>query len=861
MLRILQTTILFFAWQFITSPLTIQATVHRIPAGVNGIAQAASIAAPNDTLMLISPGGRYHETNQISLHSNTLTIMADPANKDKPTWTTGDKRLLRTFQNTTIQGIVLDGQNTTEFAISNRAKQPNEIHITDCIFENFTKDVITDNNQPIAFCEVKNSIFRNIGATALAFRTQDSCRELSVENCTFYNIGEQAINISEDKFPIRAHIQNVTIYGSTGGIFFNNISFGEIRQSIITNCRVYGIRADKPTILTHICTYGNWENFDGLSAGTECFQQDPLFFKPHEGDLSLLPNSPALDRAGQILGDLHWTGEATLRAGRQHWIDFTLRWFGICVLLLGSGSALVWLIRYQVRQQERLKSGAALRESEAKYRDLFDAAHDIILIANQRGYIQDINQRGETVTGYNRQALLKMNLITDLTIEEHQPIIREALQKAVFGADSIFEVQWLKANGERADLEGATTSRMTPTGDFAAARCIFRDITERRQIERELIRVERLQSLGEMSAGVSHNLNNILSGILLPAEMLKRSITNPESLDYINTIHKSGRRAADLVSRLHTSVRGEDQIITSVDVNDIIKEAIKVTSPRWKDQAEAEKRNIAIDTDLNDVPLIRGSETGLLEMITNLIRNAVDAMPKGGTITIRSELIAYRVGISIQDTGIGMDEQTRSRVFEPFFTTKVDVGTGLGLSTVYGTITRWGGYISVQSAPDKGTTFKMELPLWLEKAKKIPKYDTGEIKEGRRRFLIVDDEELVRTTLRQAITQNHDVITCNNGASAIAHIRSSHFDVALIDYGLPEQRGDAVAQALKAKDANLVTVLITGWQLEHDDPGLTLFDFHIKKPFASSTAINNILSQALVLHDQRQANANLSSPR
>jgi two-component system cell cycle sensor histidine kinase/response regulator CckA len=125
-------------------------------------------------------------------------------------------------------------------------------------------------------------------------------------------------------------------------------------------------------------------------------------------------------------------------------------------------------------------------------------------------------------------------------------------------------------------------------------------------------------------------------------------------------------------------------------------------------------------TSVNDVPLIRGAETGLLEIVTNLIRNAIDAMPKGGTITIRSELIAYRVGSSVQDTGIGMDEQTRSRVFEPFFTTKADIGTGLGLATVYGTLMHWGGYISVQSAPGKGTTFKMELPLWLEKAPTSP---------------------------------------------------------------------------------------------------------------------------------------------
>jgi CheY-like chemotaxis protein len=103
--------------------------------------------------------------------------------------------------------------------------------------------------------------------------------------------------------------------------------------------------------------------------------------------------------------------------------------------------------------------------------------------------------------------------------------------------------------------------------------------------------------------------------------------------------------------------------------------------------------------------------------------------------------------------------------------------------------------------------------------------------------------------LRRLIAKNHDIVTCDNGASAIAHLKSGHFDVALIDFGLPGQRGDTVAQALKAKDANLVTVLITGWHLEKDDPCLTAFDFHIKKPFVNSNAISDILSQALALHD------------
>jgi len=492
------------------------------------------------------------------------------------------------------------------------------------------------------------------------------------------------------------------------------LSLGEVRESIISNCRVYGIRARKPAMLVNICMFNNWENYDGVELGAGCIEQDPLFFNPQNDNLSLLPDSPCINNEGHTLGDTRWTGDATVQAGNQYWINFFTNWAGLGILIIGSITALVWGSRIH----ERRKAETTLKESEAKYRDLFESAHDIILIANEKGEVTDINQRGETLTQYDRQTLLTLNLIEDLTVEADRPILREALQKAVLGGDSIFEVQCLTAQKKQVYLEGATTSRMTDTGDFIAARFIFRDITERRQTERELIRLERLKSLGEMSASVSHNLNNILSGVLLPAEILKQEFTSPKAQKYIDAIRRSGQRATELVARLHASVRGTDQSLQAVDLNDIIQDAVNVTQPRWKDQAQADGLTITIDLDLQDVPIVSGTETGMLEITTNLIRNAIDALPDGGTITICTELVNYRVGLSIKDTGIGMGEDTRSRVFEPFFTTKMDVGTGLGLSTVYGTVTRWGGYINVISAPGKGTTFKIELPLWLEKTKK-----------------------------------------------------------------------------------------------------------------------------------------------
>ena len=241
----------------------------------------------------------------------------------------------------------------------------------------------------------------------------------------------------------------------------------------------------------------------------------------------------------------------------------------------------------------------------------------------------------------------------------------------------------------------------------------FLDIVERRQAERELIRLERLRAVGQLSAGVSHNLNNILTSVLGPAQLLKRHTDDPALLGEIDRIIASGKRARDLVHQLHLSVRTrEEESLQPVSVNTVVQQAVQAARPRWKDEPEADGVTIDVVADLGDVAPIRGGEAGLYDILTNLIFNAVDAMPSGGTITIRTETVADEVRVAFSDTGIGMDEETRTQVFEPFFTTKMDLGTGLGLATVYNTVTGWGGAIAVASSPGQGTTFTLSLPIW-----------------------------------------------------------------------------------------------------------------------------------------------------
>ena len=380
---------------------------------------------------------------------------------------------------------------------------------------------------------------------------------------------------------------------------------------------------------------------------------------------------------------------------------------------------------------------------------------------------------------------------------------------------------------------------------------LMHEITQRRQTEQELVRLERLRALGEMAAGVSHNLNNILTGVLGPAQILQMMTDDPQLLGYIDTVLKSGERATDLVARLHEAVRGSHTDKTGpVDVNRAVLEAVRTASPRWKDEMEARGISLKVITDMREEVVIRGTPSGLHDIMLNLLFNAVDAMPEGGTIVIATRTIGENVQIKVSDTGIGMKETTRRRVFEPFFTTKANVGTGLGLSTVYGTVTRWGGSIHVESKPGEGATFTIQLPVC--RGSDASGKEIAEMYPMRRgKILIVEDEEIIRNLLFNMLSQNHEVQVTTDGRQAMERFLPGRYDVALIDLGMPEIPGDQVARRMKAMDPSIVTVLVTGWRVEETDPRLGEFDLRLQKPFVNLARVQDTVTHALELHDIR----------
>jgi PAS domain S-box-containing protein len=377
------------------------------------------------------------------------------------------------------------------------------------------------------------------------------------------------------------------------------------------------------------------------------------------------------------------------------------------------------------------------------------------------------------------------------------------------------------------------------------------DVTDRKNTEQELIRLERLRALGQMAAGVSHNLNNLLTTILGPAKLLQQEIDDPELLRETEFILTSARRARDLVRRLNEAVRGGSEGgLGPVSADKVVGEAVDITRPMWKDEAEG--RNIAIEvaTDLGEAPPIRGTHSGLIDIVMNLILNSVDAMPRGGRITIRTRAEGDGLMLTVSDTGHGMDEGTLDRVFEPFFSTKTGIGTGLGLSTVYGIVSRWGGSVDVESTPGEGTKFSIRLPCWTgpEAAEDVSE---GASRARQAKILIVEDVEPICGLLSRVLSGSHVVDVVLSGREALEKFAPGQYDVAIIDLGLAGITGDRVGRLMRQTDASLATILISGWDIEDGDPRIAPFDFWLEKPFDDLKQVEAVVAKAVELHDSR----------
>ena len=342
-------------------------------------------------------------------------------------------------------------------------------------------------------------------------------------------------------------------------------------------------------------------------------------------------------------------------------------------------------------------------------------------------------------------------------------------------------------------------------------------IAELKSAQQQVIRQERLRAFGQMASGVAHDFNNALTVIQGITELLKcypDYLNDGEKLDrYLGMIDTAARDAGDVVRRLRKFYRGreENEVRQLVCLNSLVEEAISLTEPRWRGQAQASGATIRVSTELDELPRIAANESELREVLTNLIFNAVDAMPQGGTITVRTDAEGDMVSLAVSDTGTGMTDEVREHCFDPFFTTKGPTGTGLGLASVYGIIQRHGGTMDVDGEEGVGTSFTLRLPIGVEQEDVESDQEPGP-RCRPLNLLVVDDDPMVLEILRDLLAADgHLFETAGDGREALEKFHMGWFDLVLTDLAMPEMNGDKLATAIKRIAPDKPVVLLTGF--------------------------------------------------
>ena len=376
-------------------------------------------------------------------------------------------------------------------------------------------------------------------------------------------------------------------------------------------------------------------------------------------------------------------------------------------------------------------------------------------------------------------------------------------------------------------------------------------LLELKQTQGLMVQQERLRAFGEMAGGIVHDFNNALMSVIGYSDLL---LQDPDSLedkalvtDYLKTMNTAGRDAAHVVSRLREFYRPKEitDVFESIALNDLIEQAVLLTQPKWREQALASGRTIDINLELEKIPPIAGNAAELREILTNLIFNACDAMPGGGTITLRTRRTDDdKVIFEVIDTGIGMSEEVRLRCLEPFFSTKGEAGTGLGLSMVFGIIKRHEGELAIESEPEKGTTFRISFPS------QIRTFETEVQAENvvghPLRVLLVDDEPIARDIVTKYLqADSHEVIACNSGAEALRELETGSFDLVITDQAMPGMSGVQLAPLIKQMNAAQPIILLTGFR----DPKLAAGE--------NPAGIDSILLKPLSQADLRRAIASV----
>jgi signal transduction histidine kinase/CheY-like chemotaxis protein len=370
----------------------------------------------------------------------------------------------------------------------------------------------------------------------------------------------------------------------------------------------------------------------------------------------------------------------------------------------------------------------------------------------------------------------------------------------------------------------------------------------------QLVISERLKALGQMAGGIAHDINNILAGVLGTAQLLSAKLAGPgaepeEVRSGLEGIEKAVLAGAETVRRIQDFTRiRKDLPGEAADINRVVRDAIEMTRPKWKSECRA--RGIAVDVrhEAGDIPVTAGNARELTQVVGSLIFNAVEAMPEGGAVTLRTYRDGGWIRLEVTDTGHGMSREVQARLFEPFFSTKEE-SRGMGLSIVYGVISRYGGNIAVTSEEGKGATFTVSLPVLpvrtLRRRRKSARPGAGPFPA---RILLVEDNELNRRLFQEALSlAGHEVSTAATGSDGLSLFARGAFDLVITDLTMPGISGWEVARGVKRSRPDVPVILLSGWSVHQEEAEVKAagVDHVIPKPCSLETLRDTVKTALL----------------
>jgi PAS domain S-box-containing protein len=466
-------------------------------------------------------------------------------------------------------------------------------------------------------------------------------------------------------------------------------------------------------------------------------------------------------------------------------------------------------------------------EEFSRYKELFESVSDPVFILDFRGRFLEVNDVVVKRFGYTRDALLDMRLKTLVAPGQRDKLVETGrnLQK---GQSLQFELEMLSSRGEMIPFE--FHARPITYKGLGAILSVGRDLSMRKKLEQALVMTERLTAVGEMASGVAHNFNNLLQMIEGAADAAAAKLSAGKIRDVgeaIRKIQEASQRAAEVVKRIKdfTSHADDDSgcKATSFDLSELLQEALELTQPLWKDLPDSKKYEVNLLA--MDRCFIRGKPSEIYEVIVNLIKNALEAMPEGGTLSISTQMVDGKIHFTISDTGNGISDDVQQRIFEPFFTTKGLRSTGLGLSSSYGIIKHHQGDIRVESRVGRGTTFTVILPgAEAPAVEEVPA--AAPPQENKIRFLMVDDEINILKAMEMFFEDTEvELITSRTAAEGFEVFRRGDLDVILCDLGMDDMNGWELGKRVKSysESSNLPKIpflLYTGWDKKFDSAKL-----------------------------------------